>query len=254
VFDHVTVSVSDLEAAREFYETGLAILGFGEPRAEEDFFEWEDLTIGRAGGDRPPTHHLHVGLVARSRAQVDEFWETLTDKGFRDDGAPGTREKYSPSYYGAFLLDPDGNSIEAVHHDNARSDGAAIDHVWLRVRDVVPSTRFYATIAPVLGFRFHTEHAGRAHFAAKAGGFTLTLPDEGWSAERPLTENVHLAFPAPDRATVDEFHRVAMAAGYRDNGAPGERSRYHPGYYAAYVLDPDGNNVEAVFHGRDAAG
>jgi catechol 2,3-dioxygenase-like lactoylglutathione lyase family enzyme len=251
VFDHVTVRVSNLEAAREFYETGLAVLGFDEPDAEERFFEWQDLTIGLACEDRPPTRHLHVGLVAPSRAQVDEFWQTLTDKGFRDDGEPGPREKYSPSYYGAFLLDPDGNSIEAVHDDNTRDDAGAVDHVWLRVRDVVPSTRFYGTISPVLGFRFHTRHAGRAHFAAKAGGFTLTLPDESWSAERPLTENVHLAFPAPDRATVDEFHRVAVAAGYRDNGEPGERSRYHPGYYAAYVLDPDGNNVKAVFHGRD---
>ena len=251
MFDHVVIHAANLDASREFYETGLAILGFGEPRSEESFVEWEDLTIGGALEDRPRTRHLHVGLVARSRAQVDEFWRTLTGKGFRDDGAPGPRQKYSPSYYGAFLLDPDGNSIEAVHHDKPRDDGGTIDHVWLRVRDIVPSTRFYATIAPVLGFRFQAERAGRAHFAAKAGGFTLTLPDEGWSAERPLTENVHLAFPAPDHATVDEFHRVAVAAGYRDNGPPGERSHYHPGYYAAFVLDPDGNNVEAVFHGRD---
>jgi catechol 2,3-dioxygenase-like lactoylglutathione lyase family enzyme len=64
------------------------------------------------------------------------------------------------------------------------------------------------------------------------------------------TENVHLAFAAPDRETVDGFHRVATAAGYRDNGPPGERAVYHPGYYAAFVLDPDGHNVEAVFHDR----
>lgn len=62
---------------------------------------------------------------------------------------------------------------------------------------------------------------------------------------------MHLAFPAPDDATVREFHRVALAAGYRDNGAPGERPEYHPGYYAAYVLDPDGDDVEAVDHNRD---
>jgi predicted lactoylglutathione lyase len=61
---------------------------------------------------------------------------------------------------------------------------------------------------------------------------------------------VHLAFKAADRDTVDEFHRVALAAGYRDNGAPGERPQYHPGYYGAFVLDPDGHNVEAVYHER----
>lgn len=251
MFDHVTLRVSDLEVARAFYVTALAILGFDEPPDDDEGFEWEDLSIARAREDRPPTRNVHIGLVAPTREEVDSFWRTLTERGFRDDGAPGPREKYSPSYYGAFVLDPDGNSIEAVHKDNLRTDGGSIDHLWLRARDVPTSTRFYATIAPVLGFRFRAERPGRAHFAADAGGFTITSPDEDWSAERPLTENVHLAFPASDRATVDEFHRVALAAGYRDNGSPGERSRYHPGYYGAYVLDPDGNNVEAVFHDRE---
>ena len=66
--------------------------------------------------------------------------------------------------------------------------------------------------------------------------------------EGPPTENLHLAFSAADDAAVDAFHRAAVAAGYRDNGAPGERPEYHPGYYAAFVLDPDGTNVEAVCH------
>jgi predicted lactoylglutathione lyase len=69
-----------------------------------------------------------------------------------------------------------------------------------------------------------------------------------------VTENVHLAFPAPDRATVDAFHRAALEAGFRDNGAPSERAEYHPGYYGGFVLDPDGNNIEAVFHDRKEAG
>jgi catechol 2,3-dioxygenase-like lactoylglutathione lyase family enzyme len=64
---------------------------------------------------------------------------------------------------------------------------------------------------------------------------------------RPATENLHMAFPAPDHETVREFHRAATAAGYQDYGAPGERPQYGPGYYAAYVLDPDGNNIESVF-------
>ena len=68
------------------------------------------------------------------------------------------------------------------------------------------------------------------------------------TADGPPTENLHLAFQAADEETVRRFHMAAVAAGGRDNGVPGERE-YHPGYYAAYVLDPDGNNVEAVFHG-----
>jgi catechol 2,3-dioxygenase-like lactoylglutathione lyase family enzyme len=64
------------------------------------------------------------------------------------------------------------------------------------------------------------------------------------------TENLHMAFPASDNATVDAFHRDATNAGYRDNGAPGERAIYHPGYYAAFVFDTDGNNIELVNHNR----
>ena len=79
-------------------------------------------------------------------------------------------------------------------------------------------------------------------FRSGPSSFSYVLGDEP-------TEHVHIAFPAQDNAAVDEFHRVLVAAGYRDNGAPGER-RYHTGYYGAFVLDPDGNNVEAVCHNR----
>ena len=249
VFDHVTLRVSDLERARSFYESALALLGFGETERGGHFFEWQDLSVAQARDDRPVTRHVHIGLVAPSREHVDEFWRSLTEQGFRDDGPPGPREKYRPGYYGAFVLDPDGNSIEAVHKDNMRADGGCVDHVWLRVGDVAASRRFYETIAAVLGFRLTSEGETHAHFRGHAGGFTVTSTDEDWSVARPRAENVHLAFPAPDRSTVDEFHRVVLAAGYHDNGQPGER-RYHPGYYGAFVLDPDGNNIEAVFHDR----
>ena len=65
-----------------------------------------------------------------------------------------------------------------------------------------------------------------------------------------LTENLHMAFPASENQAVDDFHRAAVEAGYRDNGQPGERAVYHPGYYGAYVLDPDGHNIELVSHNR----
>jgi catechol 2,3-dioxygenase-like lactoylglutathione lyase family enzyme len=65
---------------------------------------------------------------------------------------------------------------------------------------------------------------------------------------RPPAEDLHLAFPVADDEAVAEFHGIATAAGYRDNGAPGERPQYHPGYFAAFILDPDGTNVEAVNH------
>lgn len=243
MFDHVTIRVSDLEASRRFYELGLSTLGFGEPTVGGDFVEWNDLSISGAREDRPLTRRVHIGCAAPSREHVDLFWRTLTEEGFRDDGPPGPRDRYRPGYYGGFVLDPDGNSFEAVHKDNVRTDGWCIDHVWLRVRDPGASKRFYETIAPVLGFRLVNEGAAWGHFRGTGASFTVTSPGAP-------TENVHLAFPAPDRATVEEFHRVARAGGYRDNGGPGERPEYHDGYYGAYVLDPDGNNVEAVFHER----
>lgn len=248
MFDHVTVRVSDIEAGRRFYESGLATLGFGEPDRGGYYFEWRDLSIAQSRDDRPVTRHLHLGLVAPSRDHVDDFWRTLTEAGFRDDGPPGLREKYRPGYYGGFVLDPDGNSIEAVHKENLRTDGGSIDHVWLRVRDVEASKRFYETVGTVMGFGLIFESPTHAYFRGDTGGLTVTSPDEGWSVRRQLSEHAHLAFPAETRAVVDEFHRVALEVGYRDNGLPGERD-YHPGYYAAFVLDPDGTNVEAVHHG-----
>jgi predicted lactoylglutathione lyase len=172
---------------------------------------------------------------------VDEFWRVGRDGGHRDDGAPGPRPKYGGDYYGGFLLDPDGNSAEAVHHGSLRREGR-VDHVWIRVADVESSARFYETIGPHAGFALRRRTDERAQFTGGNGSFSVVLGEP--------TENVHLAFPARDDETVRAFHRAALEAGYRDNGAPGERPEYHPGYYGAFVLDADGNNVEVVHHNR----
>jgi catechol 2,3-dioxygenase-like lactoylglutathione lyase family enzyme len=235
--------VSDIEAARRFYETALAVLGFGEPNRGAHFFEWRDLSIAETRRNSRVTRRLHLGLVAPSREDVDSFWRTLTEQGYRDDGAPGLREKYRPGYYGGFVLEPDGNSIEAVHKENLRADGGCIDHVWLRVRDVAASKQFYEKIGAVLGFALTFGGPTHGYFRGDTASFTVTSPDEGWSVIRPLSENAHLAFPVPDRVTADEFHRVALAAGYRDVGPAGE---LHAGNNSASVLDPDGNSIEAV--------
>ena len=94
----------------------------------------------------------------------------------------------------------------------------------------------------MVGLRVKDGSANRFHVAGASRSFALVRDD-------PTTENVHVAFPATNRATVEAFHSAAIEAGFRDNGGPGER-RYHPGYYGAFVLDPDGNNIEAVFHDR----
>jgi class 3 adenylate cyclase/catechol 2,3-dioxygenase-like lactoylglutathione lyase family enzyme len=115
--------------------------------------------------------------------------------------------------------------------------GRLIDHVHLRVRDIEVSKRFYCAVLEALGGRMGGE--GDGYFWADE----LYASDD----DEP-TSGLHLAFQARDREAVNRFHEAALAAGGGDNGAPGERD-YHPGYYAAYVFDPDGNNVEAVHHG-----
>jgi catechol 2,3-dioxygenase-like lactoylglutathione lyase family enzyme len=117
--------------------------------------------------------------------------------------------------------------------------GRLIDHVHLRVSDLEASKRFYRAVVAALG-RPGSLVEGTGHFRI----------DELFvdKADGPVSR-IHLAFQAPDRETVGAFHRAALGAGGRDNGAPGERS-YHAGYYGAFVLDPDGNNIEAVFHGE----
>ena len=116
-----------------------------------------------------------------------------------------------------------------------------IDHVGLLVSDLALSKRFYAAALAPLDYRLIAEFGHAAGFGA--GG----KPDF-WIGLGAATHGVHVALSTRDRATVDAFHRAAIAAGGRDNGAPGERPHYHPGYYGAFVLDPDGNNIEAVCH------
>jgi catechol 2,3-dioxygenase-like lactoylglutathione lyase family enzyme len=167
----------------------------------------------------------------------------MTEAGFRNDGEPGPRPLYRRDYYGAFVLDPDGNSVEAVHHSGLVEGENRIAHLWIRVTDLEASKRFYEAVGPFGGFRLANEWPEGRHFRGENRSFSVINDD------RPRTENVHLAFSAADNATVDEFHRALVAAGHRDNGGPGERG-YHPGYYGAFVLDPDGNNVEVVCHNR----
>jgi catechol 2,3-dioxygenase-like lactoylglutathione lyase family enzyme len=112
--------------------------------------------------------------------------------------------------------------------------GRLIDHVHLRTHNLDACKRFYGAIMDVLGIPYVADDT---HFQA----------DELWIDVGGQHSHVHLAFQAKDRATVDKIYKAALAAG-QDNGPPGERP-YHPGYYAGFFLDPDGNNIEAVFHG-----
>src|ERR671916_884540 len=106
VFDHVLIAVSDLAASERFYRTVLSALGVEPSHADAELVEWEDWDIGPTDPEHPVTRGLHVGFRARDRAQVDAFWRAGVDAGYRDDGAPGPRTHYGPTYYGGVLLAP----------------------------------------------------------------------------------------------------------------------------------------------------
>jgi catechol 2,3-dioxygenase-like lactoylglutathione lyase family enzyme len=121
--------------------------------------------------------------------------------------------------------------------------GRLIDHVHLVVADVERSKRFYQAVLGALGVPLGGE--GPGFFWADE---LFISSKESKAASGVLTGRVHLAFQTVSRDQVQQFYRDGLAAGGTEHGAPGERP-YHPGYYAAFLLDPDGNNIEAVFHG-----
>ena len=116
-----------------------------------------------------------------------------------------------------------------------------IDHIGIRVSDYERSKRFYTLALAPLGYKLMMEGASGA-------GFHSGLIPDFWISRGTPSPSVHVAFACSDRATVDAFHRAAIAAGALDNGAPGLRPIYHPSYYGGFVLDADGYNIEAVCH------
>ena len=117
-----------------------------------------------------------------------------------------------------------------------------LDHVSLPVSDLERSKRFYEEALSPLGYELIMEHY------ISGVGFGQSGKPDFWIRQGALGGAVHVAFASDDRTTVDAFHKGAIAAGGSDNGRPGLRPEYHPTYYGAFVLDPDGNNVEAVCH------
>ena len=159
MFDHVTIRASDPAASDRFYTTVLAVLGL-EPNRSELGTEWGDFSINTDGG--PVTRNLHIAFFADTSDLVDAFHRAGVDAGFADDGAPGARPQYGPDYYGGFLRDPDGNSVEAVTGTRARTTGA-VDHLWLRSNDLAAVKAFYETQIK----RFRDKHADPAPVALR---------------------------------------------------------------------------------------
>jgi catechol 2,3-dioxygenase-like lactoylglutathione lyase family enzyme len=201
MFDRVIVAASDLEASRAFYTT---LLG---P-------DWGNFELAPANGEA--TRRLHVAFVAASHGDVDAFWRRGVDAGYESDGEPRLRPQYDTDYYGAFLLDPDGNSVESVTHAHVGSGEGKVDHLWIGVRDLASSRRFWERVAAPLGLRFTSTLPERFHLAARGRSFAVVADG------REPSEHVHLVFPL---------------------------SREAPGFSA---VDPDGNTIEARHAERPA--
>jgi catechol 2,3-dioxygenase-like lactoylglutathione lyase family enzyme len=238
MFDHITLRVSDLGVADAAFTAVLAELGVEQTTKTPSLSVWGNFALTQTDAEHPIARRVHIAFVAPTTAHIDRFAQAGVDAGFADDGPAGPRPQYGDDYYAASLKDGAGNSFAAVHHHGERPRGN-IDHVAIYVDDVEASTAFYSTISAAAGLTIGRQTADRARFAVGASdGSFLVIGGEP-------TENVHVAFSGDDD-DVGRFHADAVAAGYRSNGAPGERPRYHDGYYAAFVLDPDGNNIEVV--------
>ncbi len=124
-----------------------------------------------------------------------------------------------------------------------------LDHVGFSVFDFEKSKAFYQAVLAPLGYVLVVEVGKAQTGGGEHAGFGRDGRPQFWiGTGEPLTNGLHVAFAAPDRAAVDAFHQVALDIGARDNGAPGVREIYHPHYYGAFVIDPDGHNIEAVCH------
>jgi catechol 2,3-dioxygenase-like lactoylglutathione lyase family enzyme len=242
MFDHITLRVPDLAAATRAFTAALDELEIVQTTSTQNFSVWGNFALTQTDEEHPIARRVHVAFIAPTSAHVDRFGRAAINAGFADDGPAGVRPQYAEDYYAAFLKDAAGNSFEAVHRDRERPRGN-IDHVAIRVNDLETSTAFYSTIGAAAGLTIRRQTADRAVFSLDASNGSLLV-----IAGEP-TQNTHLAFTGNDD-DVRRFHTDATAAGYRSNGGPGERPRYHDGYYAAFVLDPDGNNIEVVDHHR----
>jgi catechol 2,3-dioxygenase-like lactoylglutathione lyase family enzyme len=240
MFDHLSVRVPDLAVAVDQVKPALDAAGIKQTRDGASFALWGNFMIMQTAQDHPITRRIHVAFIAASQNQVDRFWQAGVDAGLVDDGPAGPRPDYAEDYYAAFLKDPAGNSFEAVHRDGERPRGN-IDHIAIRVSDAERSAAFYSTIGEAAGLAIRRQSTERASFSVGGSdGSFIVIAGEP-------TEHMHLAFSGDDDA-VGRFHADAIAAGYTSNGEPGERPHYHDRYYAAFVLDPDGNNIELVNH------
>jgi catechol 2,3-dioxygenase-like lactoylglutathione lyase family enzyme len=233
---------SSRAASERFYRTVLSTLGITPTSETDAWLAWHDFRLVSTDERHGVTRALHVAFVADAREAVDRFWHAGIEAGYEDLGAPGERPQYTASYYGGFLADPDGNSIEAVHHNDTRR-GGHIDHLWIGVEDLASAVDFYKLISRYTGLRGGRQWDSGVQF--RGAWATFSLVQDG----RPPSEQVQIAFPAPDSETVSAFYEAATAAGHRGIRPPEWRQRSNGSYNSASVIGPHDSLIQSIYRG-----
>ena len=264
MFSHLTLGTNDVAATRRFYDAALGPLGLAVVYGDEAVaaygrgqqaapwiwimppFDGQPATVGNGS---------HIAFLAPDQAAVEAFHASGLAAGGRDEGEPGPRPHYAEDYFAAYLRDPDGNKLQAVHYGKGRQvdEGQkGLSHVTLGSNDLMRARAFYGEVLGQLGLeRLYDEENGTAYCrpGTQKPSLSTRRPYDG----QPATwgNGFHAALLAESRDQVDAFHRAALACGGRDAGAPGLRPHYSPNYYGAYVRDPDGNKLQAVCYRKE---
>ena len=268
MFSHFTYGTNDLKRAERFYAAVGPALGL--PRFEVDRDDGcirigppkgtsPHLTICPPFDDLPATwsNGYHIAFRVEDEAAVERFHQAATSTGGYDEGRPGLRTIYAPDYFAAYARDPDGNKLQAVCYQNGRKAGACgdiISHITIGHADFQRDRAFYRAVLGPFGI-VEIEEEGDDELAVAGFG----IPGERTPIvyvvppidDRPASfgNGNHTAFKAKSRDAVDRFHATALAHGGSSEGEPGLRPHYGQDYYGAYVRDPVGNKLQAVFRG-----
>ncbi len=253
----VVLGYNDFARACAFYDAALAPLGLLRVVERDDSVAYGGRGADPAAWLLPPFNGLpaswgngtHVAFLAGSREAVEAFHRAGLAAGGSDEGAPGLRVHYADDYYAAYLRDPDGNKLQAVHYlgqDPAEAAGEAFSHITLGCNDLERARAFYDPVMAALGLARVIDEQDLSYGYGAAGSRLPWVYAHRPFDGRPATwaNGFQVNWRADSRAQVEAFHAAGLAGGGRDEGAPGLR-RYAPGYYAAYLRDPDGNKLHA---------
>jgi len=265
MFSHFTLGCDDVPRSLALYGRALAPLGMQTEAVSDEFsrvfhpeFDWPWVSLCRPFDDGPAAraNGFHLGFLAQDTATVDSFHREALAAGASDDGAPGQRPQYAGGHYGAYVRDVDGNKLQVVCYTEdtfAQRDPTMISHITLGAVDPNASRAFFDPVLGALGIKPVVQESYDTVVGYGQNGQALPLiyVIRTFDGEAPCGGNgTHSAIKAADVNAVHAFYDAALKLGGSCEGPPGPRPHYGEGYYSAYVRDPAGNKLQAVFRGQ----